>query len=61
MNMPSKELADAISDAYVRGFNEGIEEGIAKYAWLKDGVLYVGSWGTTFADAIARAQEEAKK
>ncbi len=32
--------------------NDGIETGIRRYAWWKDGVQYVGSCGTTLEKAL---------
>lgn len=40
-------------EAYVRG----LEDGIRAYAWMKDGVYYVGTTGRTLADAIEAARD----
>lgn len=37
-------------DEYIRGYVAALRD----YAWWKDGVQYVGSCGTTLAEAIAR-------
>ena len=36
----------------------GHVEGLRRFAWWKDGVEYVGTCGTTLADAIERARVE---
>lgn len=36
----------------------GIEAGVRLFAWWKDGVQYVGSTGTTLADALADVEAE---
>lgn len=33
-------------------YKEGLEEGIRKYAWWKDGVEYVGTTGKTLKEAL---------
>ncbi len=37
-------------------FVEGIKAGIHLYAWMKDGVLYVGTTGRTCQEAIAEVE-----
>jgi hypothetical protein len=32
-------------------YKQGFEDGLSCYAWWKDGVQYVGSTGTTLAEA----------
>ena len=33
---------------------DGIKEGLTAYAWWKDGLQYVGTCGTTLAEALRR-------
>lgn len=37
---------------------QGYIAGLGAYAWWKDGVQYVGSCGTTLAEAVERANRE---
>jgi predicted transcriptional regulator len=39
-------------EAYVKG----LEDGIRAYAWMKDGVTYVGTTGRTLAQALENAR-----
>jgi hypothetical protein len=39
---------------------DGIEEGVRKYAWWKDGEQHVGTCGTTLKSALAKLREEPK-
>jgi len=39
-------------------FLRGVVEGLSKYAWWKDGTVYVGTCGTTLQQAIERASDE---
>jgi len=41
-----------LQEAYVRG----LEDGIRAYAWMKDGVSYVGTTGRTLAEALENAR-----
>jgi hypothetical protein len=43
---------------YDTGFLNGFLAGLSEYAWWKDGVQYVGSSGTTLAEAEDRAKKE---
>jgi hypothetical protein len=33
-------------------FKAGVKDALYKYAWMKDGVYYVGTSGTTYKDAL---------
>ena len=39
----------------------GIEEGLQRYAWWKDGVQYVGTWGIPLAKALDDLHREAAR
>lgn len=45
-----KQIAD---DAYLRW----LEDGISAYAWMKDGISYVGTCGTTLAEALVNCNK----
>ena len=42
-----------LQEAYVLG----LEDGIRAYAWMKDGVSYVGTTGRTLGQALANARD----
>ena len=42
-----------LQEAYVRG----LEDGIRAYAWMKDGVTYVGTTGRTLGEALEAARD----
>lgn len=44
------QLREQLDEAYING--------LAAYAWWKDGTQYVGTCGTTFKQAVARYQAE---
>lgn len=44
--------SEVLAEVWLKGFIAGLKE----YAWWKDGVQYVGSCGTTLAEAIERAK-----
>lgn len=46
---PADRDEEIVQGAYDRGFADGL----AAYAWWKDGVQYVGTTGRTLADALA--------
>lgn len=46
------ERANDIASLVTRDMRAGVEEGIRRYAWWKDGVQYVGTCGTTLKDAL---------
>ena len=37
---------------------EAFEKGLREYSWMKDGVTYVGTCGTTLKQAIERSRNE---
>jgi len=47
-------MSESLQAAWLQGFLAGLRE----YAWWKDGTQYVGSCGTTLADALERAKKE---
>lgn len=42
-------------------YESGLVEGLRMYSWMKDGVTYVGTTGTTLGVAIDRAITEARE
>jgi hypothetical protein len=42
-------------------FESGLVEGLRLYSWMKDGVTYVGTTGTTLGAAVDRAITEARQ
>jgi hypothetical protein len=44
-----------------RWFYEGMKEGVRAYAHWRDGVQYVGTTGTTLAQALERIDSEEKQ
>ncbi len=49
MNITQEELRKQMKNS----FNEGFEAGIREYSWMKDGILYVGTTGTTLKKALS--------
>lgn len=47
--------------AEINAYYDGVNEGLWKYAWWKDGVQYVGTMGTTLKEAVAKVEEERKQ
>ena len=45
----------------IHTYYDGVKEGVWKYAWMKDGVYYVGTTGKTLKEAIADIDAEKKK
>ena len=39
-------------------YYDGIREGLYRYAWMKDGVYYVGSCGSTLKEAYTDVENE---
>ncbi len=39
-------------------YYDGVKEGIRRYAWMRDGVYYVGTTGRTMREALAQVEEE---
>ena len=39
-------------------YYDGVLEGLFRYAWMKDGVYYVGSCGSTLKEAQADVENE---
>lgn len=62
----SKELIDKmvggltgmLKTAFHRGYMKGLKDGVHAYSWMKDGVYYVGSCGTTLKEAYTRIDKE---
>lgn len=53
--MSNPNIKDPIKAAY----RKGVEEGIRKYAWWKDGAEFVGTCGTSLTTALRNMDEEA--
>lgn len=47
-------VADLLEQQYLRG----VLDGVARFAWWKDGCEYVGTTGTTLKDALADVRKE---
>jgi hypothetical protein len=41
-----------------KSYFEGLREGVWRYAWMKDGVYYVGTTGKTLKEALADIAKE---
>ena len=52
------ELNDAIRASISKAVREGIEEGITRYAWWKDGQQFVGTGTYSLAVALRAAQDD---
>lgn len=52
--MSPKEINKRIKEAYLRG----AEDALYTFAWMKDGVFYVGTTGTTLKSAKRELREE---
>jgi hypothetical protein len=42
-------------------YEKGLVAGIYRYAWMRDGVFYVGTTGRTLGDAVDRALTECRR
>lgn len=49
-----------MDNPYLGGYYGGYVDALRDYAWWKDGTQYVGTCGTTLAEAIARVAKAAK-
>jgi len=47
-----------IEAALTQAYEQGLKDGIWKYAWMKDGVYYVGTTGSTYKEAIRRIEDK---
>lgn len=47
-------MSEAMQEAWLKGYLAGL----GAYGWWKDGVQYVGTCGTTLAEATERAKQE---
>ena len=45
----------------ILSFLHGVRLGLMTFAWWKDGVQYVGTCGTTLAEALAVVETEVKR
>lgn len=43
---------------YSKDYWRGVKDGIRRYAYWRDGVEYVGSYGNSLADALREVDEE---
>ena len=48
-------------DESTKAYYEGLKEGIWRFAWMKDGVYYVGTTGKTLKEALAEVDAEMAK
>ncbi|MDP2366587.1 MAG: hypothetical protein Q8M94_22765 [Ignavibacteria bacterium] len=55
MNSISDERIGVMMQEY---YKKGLIEGIKRYAWMKDGVTYVGTTGTTQKKALEEIEKE---
>jgi hypothetical protein len=39
-------------------YKRGLKNGVQMYAWMKGGVYYVGTWGTTLKKALSDIDKE---
>jgi hypothetical protein len=46
------------SESGIRAYYEGLSVGIWRYAWMKDGVYYVGTTGKTLKEANSELKHE---
>ena len=51
-------LIDRVRDLDLTDYQRGVIDGMYRYAWMKDGVYYVGTTGTTLDAAIERVLAE---
>lgn len=47
-----------MNEKELRAYFTGVKDGIWKYAWMKDGVYYVGTTGKTLKEAYADIDTE---
>jgi hypothetical protein len=57
MNESIKKLQEDLVHAYY----DGVNQGLWRHAWWKDGEQYVGNMGTTLKEAQAKADAERRK
>jgi hypothetical protein len=50
-----------LNDSEQQAYYQGLKEGIWRFAWMKDGVYYVGTTGRTLKEALADVDREAEK
>lgn len=50
-----------MTEQQLRAYFTGVKDGIWKYAWMKDGVYYVGTTGKTLKEAYAEIDAELMK
>jgi hypothetical protein len=41
-----------------KSYFQGLREGVQRYAWMKDGVYYVGTTGRTLKEALTEIDRE---
>jgi len=44
-----------------KSYFQGLREGVRRFAWMKDGVYYVGTTGQTLKEALAEIDEEEQR
>lgn len=55
--MPESK-SSMIKSAMQLAYMQGLEDGIRRFAWWKDGIQYVGSCGTKLNEALVKAFKE---
>ena len=54
-------MNELITELSAKWFYNGMREGVREYAHWRDGVQYVGTTGTTLAQALDRIDSEEKQ
>lgn len=52
------DLKSLLKTAFFHGYKKGLKDGVHRYAWMKDGVTYVGTCGSTLKEAHALIDKE---
>lgn len=51
------EKLEAIAEVCYELYMKGVDDGLRAFSWMKDGVTYVGTCGTTLKEAQKMARE----
>ena len=57
--MPNESRRPMLNKALSREYWKGVEDGMRRYAWWKDGTEYVGTCGKSLKQAIRELDKEA--
>lgn len=52
------DLSSLMKSVFFWGYKKGLKDGMFRFSYMKDGVYYVGTCGTTFKDACAGVDKE---